>query len=186
MAVLATQTDVEAALGRSLIDAKEIARANALLLLASAEVEMQTDYRFAPGSFTVTRITNGDNQITLPAKVANVTAIRDIDQNDGKATTLTLSVDYTIRGKVIYLMQSRAVIEIDFTVTATIPPLIAGVVAGIVAATLAGPPVGASGESAGPYSVSYVNSQGKVWLSASDKLILGRYKQPKSALAILQ
>ena len=80
----------------------------------------------------------------------------------------------------------RPFVEVDFTVTAPIPDEVAGIVAGIVASTMSGPPVGASAEHAGPFSISYVNSSGKVWLSASDKAILGRYKQPKPALDLTQ
>lgn len=182
---LAVQADVEAALGRSLTDANEIARANSLLVSASADVETLTGWYFLIGSYSISRLTHGDNQIVLPGDVSAVSAVRDIDQRDGTATVLALTTDYTIRGRVIYLMQYHDLIEIDFATNSAIPDEIVKLVAGCVAATLAAPPVGASSETAGPYSVSYIPNTGKLWLSAADKRILGRYRQPRSAIAVI-
>lgn len=185
-AALAAQADVEHALGRSLTDAFEIARCTALILLASNEVEIWTGYRFAPGSYTITRYPDGWLQIQLPGNVATVAAVRDINQMDGTATTLTLTTDYTVRGDLVYLMRDHDCLEIDFTTTAAIPTEVVGVVAGAVAATLAAPAVGTASETAGPYHVSYIPNTGRLWLAAADKLVLGRYRQARVALAILR
>lgn len=194
MAVLATTTDVEHSLGRSLDSAEEIARAEDLLVKASAMVEEQTGYRFAPGEYTIGRRVHA-GQVTVPAaKTATITEIRDIDQRDGVATVLT---GWTHRGRKIYgingirretqffAQRHRRFVEIDFTVTDPVPGDVVALVAGCVANTLAGPPVGASQEHAGPFHISYVNSNGKVWLSASDKQILAKYTVAKPALSLL-
>ena len=207
MTALAIVSDVEAGLGRSLT-AEEIPRANSLLTLASVHVESSavTGYRFAPGAYTVGREVR-TFKIKLPAKVAAVTGVRNINQRTGDSTDLTAGVNYTTRGSYLYLLTGyggynresafaevdymrshmfRPFVEVDFTVTAPIPDEVVTLVAGIVASTLSGPPVGASAETAGPFHISYVNSSGKVWLSASDKAILSRYKQPKPALDLTQ
>lgn len=183
MAVLATTTDVANSLGRSLTAGAETSRATALLLLASAAVEVETGYRFAPGSYTAGRKPRS-GKVRLPAKVATVAAVREVDQSTGAATTLTLTTDYTTRNGVLYGL-SACFVEADFTVTAAIPTEVVGIVAGIVASTMSGPPVGAASEAAGPFSISYVNSSGKVWLAASDKAILRKYKQARPALDLL-
>jgi hypothetical protein len=202
MTALATTTDVEGSLGRSLTT-DEIPRASSLLTLASAHVESSpvTGYRFAPGAYTVGREVRSF-KIRLPGKVATIAAVRSIDPRTGAATVLVAGTNYNNRGSTLYLIAGyggynwestfavgpararmfRTFIEVDFTVTAPVPDEIVNLVAGIVASTLSGPPVGASAETAGPFHISYVNSSGKVWLSASDKAILGRYKQPKPAI----
>jgi hypothetical protein len=207
MTALAIISDVEAGLGRSLT-AEEIPRANSLLSLASVYVQSApvSGYRFAPGAYTVGRMVPRMGVLKLPAKVDTVLAVRRIDQFTGEVTSLT---GWTWHGSKVYrlgylsgqglgvyglpgqglgitygLARSRLplFVEVDFTVTASVPDEVATLVAGIVASTLSGPPVGASAEHAGPFTLSYVNSSGKVWLSASDKAILGRYKQPKPAI----
>lgn len=182
MTALAITSDVEAGLGRSL-SAEEIPRATSLLALASAHVEAETGYRFGPGSYTVGRKTR-DGKVVLPAKVATIAAVRSLDQDNGAVTTLALTTDYTTHGRTLYGLRV-AFVEVDFTVTEPVPLVISQLVAGIVASTLSGPPVGAASESAGPFQLSFVNSSGKVWLSASDKAILARYKQPRPALDLL-
>ncbi len=189
---LAVLTDVEDSMGRSLT-ADENMRALTLISLASAYVEATTGYRFAPGSYTVgRRVRNG--KVHLPATVASVEAVRWVDEWDG---TVTDATGWSLHGNTIYGLEgprrNRPVheyrrawtLEVDFTVTAPVPVVVARVVAGIVAATLLGPAVGAASETAGPFSISYVNSSGKVWLSASDKAILGRYTQPKPAIDMI-
>jgi hypothetical protein len=184
MTALATSEDVEAAIGRTLT-ADEITRADENLIpLASAYVQDWTGFRFAPGEYTVGRLAR-HGRVVLPASVATVDEVREIDQCDGSVTTLTLTTDYTVRGRTVYGLGS-AFVEVDFTVTDAVPVEIVALVAGIAAGSLAGPPVGASQESAGPFSISYVNSSGRVFLSVSDKAILRRYKQPKPALSILR
>ena len=181
MAALAVVSDVEAGLGRSLTT-EETPRATSLLVLASAHVESGdvTGYRFAPGSYTIGRKVR-DGKVVLPAKVATIAAVRAVDQSNGAVTVLT---GFTSHKRTVYGL-SAAFIEVDFTVTAAVPDEVVKLVAGIVASTLSGPPVGAASEGAGPFSISYVNSSGKVWLSASDKAILGKYKQVKPALDLL-
>ena len=87
MTVLAGTTDVEASLGRSLTT-EENPRATSLLVLASAHVEAETGYRFAPGSYTVGRKTR-DGKVKLPARVATIVAVRTVDQSTGAVTVLT-------------------------------------------------------------------------------------------------
>lgn len=174
---LATTTDVAHALGRSLTTA-ETDRANLLLETASEAVtEAAGGYRFAPASYTVTRKPQAC-QVWLPAKVATVSAVREVDQATGAETTLT---GWTLRGSKLYGV-SACEVEVDFTVSAAIPASIAALVAGVVAATLGGPAVGTQSESTGPFSVSYVDASGRVWLTASDRKILGKYRRPQAAI----
>lgn len=206
MTALATTSDVEASLGRSLIT-EEIPRATSLLVLASSEVEEEANgYRFAPGSYTVGREVR-TFKIRLPGSIAAITGVRNINQRTGDASALVAGVNYTSRGCYLYLLTGyggynresafaevdfmrshmfRPFVEVDFTVTAAIPDDVVNLVAGIVASTMSGPPIGVSAEHAGQFSVSYVNASGKVWLSASDKAILGRYRVPKPALNLTQ
>jgi len=193
---LATTANVATAIRRALTT-EESARADYLLLIASTAVEIESGYKFAPTAvdtvYTVGRKVRS-GRVKLPAKVATVTAVRSVDQFDGAATTLT---GYTLRANTVYglgldrpnqpirSLYPDLFVEIDFTVTQAIPPVIVDLVAGIVARTLAGPPTGIQSETAGPFTKSYVNNNGDVYLSKSDKLILRRYKQPQPALAIL-
>jgi hypothetical protein len=192
---LATTADVEKSLGRSLLAGDETNRATTLLLLASSAYEIEAEYHFAPGSYTVGRQVR-KGKVKLPAKSPTVTAVRSVDQTDGTVTTLS---GYTTHGSWVYRLESSLLtrpvrdpyvplfVEIDFTVDAEdspIPPVIVTLVANCVARTLAGPPVGAASESAGPFQISYVNSSGDIYISKNDRLILSRYKQPRAAISL--
>lgn len=202
MTLLAQATDVDDALGRSLTS-DETSRATSLLALASREVEAQTNYRFAPGSYTVGREVR-TWKVKIPAAASSiVNAVRNLNPRTGEATNLTTPDNYTTHGAYIYLLTGytgynresafaeinylrthmyRPFIEIDFTVTTPVPDEVINLVAGIVSCTISGPPIGVSSEHSGPSGVSYVNASGKVWLSVSDKQILNRYKQAKPAI----
>ena len=182
MTALATSTDVETAIGRTLT-AEETARAGSLLLLASAAVEDATGYRFTPGSYTVSR-TARSGRVVLPGPVDSVDEVRSIDRCDGSAEVLTVVTDYTTRGRTVYGL--TGLVEVDFTTVDAVPAEVVALVAGVVAGTLSAPPVGATQETTGPYSVSYISSSGRVFLSASDKAVLRRYVQPKPALDVLR
>lgn len=180
MTALATNDDVAAALGRPLESAEE-SRSSALLTLASADVTTHCGWRFAPGTYTITREVNAPH-LKVPATTPTITAIRRVDPDDLTVTTLTLGTDYYVRGNRIRFVR-RGEVEIDFTVAASVPSEVAAVVAGIVANTLAGPAVGTSQQQAGPFIVSYVNSSGKVWLAPADKRILRPWTVAKPALS---
>lgn len=179
MTALATSEDVAAALGRTLT-VDEYDRVDGLLETASAAVEAAAgNYRFTPGSYTITRLAHP--KIRIPATVDAVSAVNDIDCY-GTETELT---DWTLRGSTLYgVVASGREVEIAFTVTADVPVEVAQVTAGIVAATLGSPPVGASSQQAGPFSVSYADSSGRVWLSASDRAILAKYRTPRHAIEL--
>ena len=175
---LATPEDVEKALGRP-VPATELDRVTQLITLASAAVAAETGYRFEPGSYTIGRVVRC-GRVKIPAAVDTVTEVRYIDRKTG---TSTVATGYTRRGATLYRL-TGCYAEVDFTVTDAVPAEIVALVAGIVAATVSGPPVGAESASAGPYSVSYVNSSGRVWFSASDRLVLRRYRTPSAAVAL--
>lgn len=177
---LATPSDVEAALGRTLT-AEEETRANALLLLASAAVEDATGYRFTPGDYTVSR-TVRRCRVVLPAKVESVEEVREVDQWDGSAELVDESA-WTLRGNTVWT--SARFVEVDFTVSAEVPNEIVTLVGAIVANTMAMPAAGVASETTGPYAVSYVSTSGRVFLTVSDKAVLRRYKQPKPAIEAL-
>jgi hypothetical protein len=182
MAALAVAADVATSLGRSLT-AEETTRATPLLLLASAAVESETGYRFAPGTYVVERrVRRG--QVRLPAKVATVTGVGAVDLCDGTETAVSAD-DYTLRGSTLYGL-SDCWVEVTFTVTAAVPPVIVALVAGIVASSIVSAPnANVDSVTAGPFTTSYVDSSGRVFLSRSDKAILKPYKQPKPALLLL-
>ncbi|EME14804.1 hypothetical protein [Rhodococcus triatomae] len=179
MTMLAAHTDIEAIL-EGTVPPEELDRVLGLIAVASAAVEEFTGYRFAPGTYSVSRIVR-DGRVQLAANVATVTGVRLVNERTGSVTEVS---DYVVRGSTIYNLPCGRV-EIDFTVTAPVPDEIVSLTAGIVAATLSGPPVGADQMTAGSYSVSFTASSGRVWLSASDKLVLGRYKRPAAAVVIL-
>lgn len=170
---LATTTDVATALGRSLT-AGETSRATQLLEVASSEaVQVAGGYAFEPGSYTRTVLAR-DCKAVLRAKVATIGAVRTVDPVTGAETALT---GWTSRGPRLYQLGCDGEVEVDFTTTAAIPADVVSVVAGIVAATIGSPPVGAESESVGPFSISYVDSSGRVWLSASDRRTLAKYRR---------
>lgn len=182
MTALAEDSDVEAALGRTLTT-EEAARVDSLLTLASAAVSNEAGYRFAPGNYTVERTVRG-RRLRLPAKVATVASVTAVDPCDGTETEV-LDENYNLRGSTLYgLVDCRVVVA--FTVTAEVPDEIVQLVAGIVASSITSTPLAnVSSETAGPFTTSYVDSSGRVFLSKSDKLILKPYKQPKPALRLL-
>lgn len=180
---LATAADVAIALKRPLTT-EETAAAAPLLLLASAAVTNEAGYRFAPGTYTVERrVRNG--QVKLPAKVASVTSVAVVDQCDGTEEALTVGDDYTVRGSTLYGLPGCWV-EVVFVVSEPVPPVIVALVAGIVAQTIVtGATAAVSSVTAGPFSTSYVDSNGRVYLSKSDKLILAPYRQPRPAIGLV-
>lgn len=183
MTALATSPDVEAALGRTLTT-EEADRVDSLILLASAAVSNEAGYRFAPDTYTIERrVRNG--KVKIPATVASVTSVKAIDQCDGSETLLVLGTDYTRRGSTLYGL-SDCWVEVVFVVTADVPDVIVALVASIVANTVVtGATAAVSTVTAGPFTTSYVDSNGRVWLSKSDKLILAPYKQPKPAIGLI-
>jgi hypothetical protein len=183
MTALAVSGDVAVALGRTLTT-EEDARADSLILVASAFVEEWTGYRFAPGEYTVGRkVRRG--RVVLPATVATVDEVREVDQCDGSVETLTVTTDYTTRLRTIYGLGSRQFVEVDFTVTAEVPPVVVALVAGMVAATLEAPAANVSSETAGPFQTSYIDSSGRVFLAVSDKATLRPYRQVRPAMDAL-
>ena len=90
MTALAIISDVESALGRSpgSLTVEENLRATSLLLLASMAVESETNqYRFVPGSYTIGRQVR-TFKLKLPAKVAAITGVRNINQRTGDSIDL--------------------------------------------------------------------------------------------------
>jgi hypothetical protein len=182
---LALATDVVLSLGRPLVGVEDD-RTEQLLSQATAEVNSWTGYKFLPGDYTITRFGDEEFKLDMPAVVESIDEVRSINQFTGAETVLVLGTDYTVRNSSIYLMRAHRTIEIDFSVAdaTTVPEEVVALVANMVARSLAGPPVGATSESAGPYSVSYANTSGDVYLSKNDKLILRKYRQNPSAITI--
>ena len=176
---LATTVDVAAAVGHELSD-EETARADQLLQVASSAVQEKTGYRFEPGSYTVGRKVRR-NRIDLPAKVAEVTAVRSVDECTGTATAVT---DYALRGSRLYV-PGQCYVEVDFTVTDAVPDEITALVAGVVGGLLMMPPAGVTSEMAGPYQVTFGNNSGRIYFSDSDMTVLRKYMQPKAAIRTL-
>ena len=182
---LATQANVEASLGRSLVDNFEINKCVNLLISASALIGQYTNYSFVPGSYTISEQTADSVQIVIPAASPSVTAVRSVSEDDGTFVTLILGTDYNVRGKKVYLLRAMDRVEIDYSVSASIPTEVSIICAGIVARSLAGSPVGATSESVGPYHVTYSNPSGDVYLSKNDKISLSAYRQILSTIRLV-
>ncbi len=177
---LASTTDVGNAMGGPLTTA-QATRATSLLVIASSFVATHTGFRFAAATYTIGRCASG--KVKIPAMTPTAIVVRQINSYTGAATTLILGTDYTVRGRTIYSLHGE--VEVDFTTAASVPTTIKELVAGMVAATMSGPAAGVQSETAGPFQVSYIASSGKVFLSASDKAVLGPWVQPKTAIVVL-
>lgn len=177
---LATPADVEIALGRTLA-ATEVGRVEQLLQTASAAAaDTAGGFRFAPGDYTVRRRVHR-GRVLLPATVESVTSVSSVDSETGATTTLT---GWALAGNAVYGIDACDA-EIAFTVTADVPDKIVALVAGAVAATVSSPAGGAQSMDAGPFSVSFVDGSGRVWLSKTDKATLCRFRPPKPAIGML-
>lgn len=178
--MLATQADVAKALTRPL-DPSESDRVDFLLATASDAVNAETGgFRFEPGDYTIRRKVNG-GRVKIPARVDSVTSVSAVDPNTGAPTPIT---GWTLYGSTLYGVKTCTA-EISFTVTEALPKSVVSIVAGAVAATLSGPIEGASSETVGPWTRSYVDGSGRVWFSKSDKAILAKYRQPKRSVTLL-
>lgn len=175
---LATITNLEAALGRSL-SAEETTRGEYLLRSAEAAILAETRWRFE-GEHTIARRPH-QGRITIPALAPTVSEVREVDETDGTATVLT---DWTLRGRTIYGLTGSCLVEVDFAVAdGTVPQEITDLTAGIAAASLP-TTAGVSQASAGSFQVSYVDATGRVYFSKSDKLILAKYRTPRRAIQL--
>lgn len=176
---LATTTDVETVLGRSL-SAEEEAKANLLLAQVSEAVTNEAGgYRFAPGTYTIARKV-GRGRVRIPAVVDSVEEVRSLDSETGLTEVLT---GWTLRRSTLYAVDACEV-EIDFTVTEAVPPAIISIVALACVGSMT-TQQGVTQAVAGVYSMSYVDSAGRVWLSGTDKAIARRYRLPAKAVALL-
>lgn len=176
---LATSADVALSLGRPLTDSEE-SKVDPALTLVSAAILSATGFRFEAGDYTISRLPRC-GRVRVPAINPTVTAVTEVDDWDGTETAVT---DYTSRSNVLYGLPYGRV-EITFTVDADIPAEIVALAASLAAGQFSGPPVGVSSEMAGAFQVSYVDNTGKVWFSATDKLILRKYKQLASSLSLV-
>ena len=197
--LFATTSDVATVLGRSLASTETLHVSNLILLASQMAAEETNNYRFAPGDYTIGRFLTSRHILLPAASTLSVTAVRKIDQTTGAATLLTSGTHYNTRGRTIYILNGSTsdvrfsfdiprlnplFWEIDFTVTDAIPTEIVALVIGIVTSTFTDPMTAASNDG-GSFAVSRVSSTGKVWFSASDKMILRKYKQTKNALEVI-
>lgn len=170
---------VEAHLGRSL-SPSEIARAEVLYTAAREAVEAAAGADWTGGARTVTRLVRR-GQATLPTPGA-VTAVRAVNPDTGAETALTA---YTTRGRVIYGLSGVCEVAIDVTVADDpVPAKAESVIAGVLAACLSTPVDGVTQESAGPFSRTFADGSGRVWLSASDRARCRRIYRPKPAIQL--
>jgi hypothetical protein len=176
---LTSIAEVSAALGRTL-DTAEQARAAALIPLASAHIEAYTGRRFTPGPHTCGRVVRC-GQVQLPSvTVDSVTTIQTLNMATGDVQEIT---DWVMRGNTIYRLPCGYVL-IDYIAGSGIPVDVAGVAAGMVAAAVETPAGSPTSETIGPFSMSFNSQSGRVWLSKSDRAILGRYKQTLAAMLL--
>jgi hypothetical protein len=147
---LATISDVEARLGRSLT-VGEIPKANAYLQDASALFIQRAVQKFEVGESTV-RLFPKDGVVRLTQRpVIEVITVKDIDG---------VEIDFTFDGhQSLYDLGDRRGVKVNYEHgSANIPQDVIGVVAGMVARTLSISPDAAAGvqqQSVGPFSQSY-------------------------------
>ena len=147
---LATISDVEARLGRSLT-VGEIPKANAYLQDASALFIQRAVQKFEVGESTV-RLFPKDGVVRLTQRpVIEVVTVKDIDG---------VEIDFTFDGhQSLYDLGDRRGITVNYEHgSANIPQDVIAVVAGMVARTLSISPDAAAGvqqQAVGPFSQSY-------------------------------
>jgi hypothetical protein len=147
---LATISDVEARLGRSLT-VGEIPKANAYLQDASALFIQRAVQKFEVGESTV-RLFPKDGVVRLTQRpVIEVITVKDIDG---------VEIDFTFDGhQSLYDLGDRRGVKVNYEHgSANIPQDVIGVVAGMVARTLSISPDAAAGvqqQAVGPFSQSY-------------------------------
>jgi hypothetical protein len=182
VAALASSSDVEASLGRSLTSTEE-ERVERLLAGASLLARDISRRPFEAGDYTVTRLVRGD-RVHLP-EVATVTEVRAVDA-DGTATVLS---DYTHRGKTIYGLAGYRDVEVDYTVASDyeVPDDVVGAVADMVAAVFTAPaPADVASQAAGPFAVTYRTSAGTLVADGVVLRTLKRYgAKPRAAVNLL-
>lgn len=183
MAALASQSDVEASLGRSLTSTEET-RVDRLLAGASLLARQIARRPFEAGDYSVGRIVRG-NTVRIP-EAGTVTEVRAIDC-EGVVTTLVADTDYTARGKVIYGLRCYRDVEIDYTATADIPADVVGAVADMVADVYTAPaPADVQSQTAGPFSVSYRTDAGTVVADGVALETLRAYAAPKHGAIVMR
>lgn len=178
MAALATTTDVETRLGRSLTES-ETAKAEALLDDASALVVGYTGQQFLPGeSFNLLQVKQG-NKIRLTQRPAtDVLSVTDTEGNDVEYTwdgfqTLTITNVSVCNG-------DRLIVNYEHGNPA-VPQDVLSIVASMVARTISIPTEAAAGvtqQSVGPFSVTYASWAvgGQVMMSPAEQIALNRYR----------
>lgn len=178
MAALATTTDVETRLGRSLTES-ETAKAEALLEDASALVVGYTGQQFLPGeSYNLLQVKQGKKIRLTQRPVTDVLAITTTDGDD---------VTWTWDGFQTIVIDSVFVCNGDRLVVAyehgneTVPRDIVAVVASMVARTISIPTEAAAGvtqQTVGPFSVTYAAWAvgGQVMIAPAEQITLNRYR----------
>lgn len=174
MTALATQSDVETAIGRTLTTA-EAAKAAGALARASALVRAITDRKFEAGTYTVRRkVRAGRVTLDSPATVTGVNEVND----DGSVTSVT---GYTLRGSVVYdLGTCERWVEVTYTTAGTIPAEVVAITAAMAGRDItANRPQGATSYTItrGPFaeSASFEDASDSVEPTSSEAKILARY-----------
>jgi len=170
---LATITDVEARLGRTLTVA-ETSKANAYLQDASALFIQRAVQKFEQGESTV-RLFPRDGVVRLVQRpVIEVTEVTDIDG---------IAIDFTFDGhQSIYDLGAYTPVTVTYEHGSnTIPDDVVAVVAGMVARTLSINPDAASGvqqQTVGPFSQSYAAWAvgGQVMMSPAEAKVADAYR----------
>lgn len=170
---LATISDVEARLGRSLT-VGEIPKANAYLQDASALFIQRAVQKFEVGESTV-RLFPTDGIVRLTQRpVIEVVEVKDLDG---------VEIDFTFDGhQSLYDLGDFRGVTVNYEHgSANIPQDVIGVVAGMVARTLSISPDAAAGvqqQAVGPFSQSYANWAvgAQVMLSPADTKVADYYR----------
>ena len=170
---LATITDIEARLGRSLT-AVETSKATAFLTDASALFIQRAVQKFEQGE-SVVRLFPRDGVVRLMQRpVIEVTEVKDLDGNE---------IYYTFDGhQSLYDLGSYTPVTVSYEHgSTTIPDDVIAVVAGMVARTLSINPDAASGvqqQTVGPFSQTYATWAvgGQVMMSPVEAKVADSYR----------
>lgn len=178
MTALATTTDVETRLGRSLSET-ETARAEAFLDDASALVVSYTGQQFLPGtSYNLLQVKQG-NKIRLTQRPA--TDVLSLTNTDGDDVLFTWDGFQTIVVENPTICNGDRLIVSYEHGNATVPNDVVSVVSAMVARTISIPTEAAAGvtqQTVGPFSVTYANWAvgGQVMISPTEQTVLNRYR----------
>lgn len=190
---LASQSDVEARLGRVLTGVEEL-RIEALLRDASANVRRVSTQMFTLGTTTGLVLGRRNGKVRLPQRpVVSVASVTDLNDNALTYTRagdwLTVSLNLLNSWEIEPWTNPPTEIKVTYTHGGTVPDLIVGVVASVVARSLGVDPseTGTVQHQIDGFSetLGAAGAQGPVAMLASEREICESFKRPGAPISML-